>query len=532
MEIEVKYTISDDQVFANLKSLSAVGKFSVSPGHLVTFCDTYYDTASSHLLAAGYALRFRQYDGQVVLSLKSLTPSVDNIHKREETEIQASELSIDHPSIWPDTALRDRVWRITGGDNLIPLFVLYQQRFLRYVETQNQRIAEMSLDRMHCYKGDSTINYMGLEVELTDSGTEDNLKKIIKKLEQAFELIPEKRSKYEVAMAFSQVPPELQSNVHLDEVPLPEISWHDSMPAAAFKIFRYHFEVMKQNETGTYRGEDTDYLHDMRVAIRRMRTAYTVFQPYINEDVMQPYLKVLKKTGKVLGAVRDLDVFRENFEVYISQSADQNLFSTVISAWNTAYIAARGKLLKYLSSDRYILFKESFDASLTQAVDSCSQNPAVADKLWQTLDEQRQRCLSYAVDMQQLQLIPMHQYHQLRIYMKHFRYSIEYFRNILGEAGEQTIKETKVVQNHLGALQDAIVAQKYVRTVLQWGSWHAPEQPHTLIPTLQRKSKDVEQYLTSIENSIDQLVDTFPEVWKHFTDFLSNQHLHSGKRFR
>ena len=233
-----------------------------------------------------------------------------------------------------------------------------------------------------------------------------------------------------------------------------------------------------------------------------------------------------------MGAVRDLDVFRENLETYIGKSADQNVYSTVISAWNAAYIAARGELLRYLASDRYIHFKESFDHVLNQAVDSCPYSPAVADQFWQTLDEQRQRCLLYAADMQQLQPVPMQQYHQLRIYLKHFRYSIEYFRNILGEAGEQTIKETKVVQNHLGALQDAIVAQKYVRTVLQWGSWHAPEQLHTLIPTLQRKSKDVEQYLTSIENSIDQLVDTFPEVWKHFTDFLSNQHLHSGKRFR
>ena len=181
MEIEVKYRIPDDQVFSDLKNLPAVGKCSISAGQLVTLHDSYYDTEKSHLLAAGFALRQRQYVNQVVLSLKALTPAIDNVHKREEFEMQAPGIILDQPDTWPDKVFRERLWRITGGLNLIPLFTLVQQRFHRNVSRNDMDIAEMCIDRLRCQSGDTEITYNGLEIELTESGTEQDLQKIRKR---------------------------------------------------------------------------------------------------------------------------------------------------------------------------------------------------------------------------------------------------------------------------------------------------------------------------------------------------------------
>ncbi len=78
--------------------------------------------------------------------------------------------------------------------------------------------------------------------------------------------------------------------------------------------------------------------------------------------------------------------------------------------------------------------------------------------------------------------LPLHHFHQLRINLKHYRYCVEYFRNILGVTGEEIIAEMKLIQDHLGTLQDAVVAHKQITSVLHWGMWHAPQQPYTLIP--------------------------------------------------
>jgi CHAD domain-containing protein len=519
MEIEAKYRIPDNRTYIKLKSLVSVGKFTISPGHLLKFHDTYFDTEERKLWNAGLVLRKRQYDDQVVVTLKSLTPPLDTIHRREEVEMKVPGIKIDQLNTWPDMAFSNRIWHITGGSDLVPIFSLHQHRFERDIIRNGVIVAELCIDQMQCRSGDSDITYSGLEVELTGGGTEQDLEKILKKLENTFDLIPEKASKLEVALSYAQVPGILTYTT--SEIEPPDITLDDSMATAALKTFRYHFEMMKKNDAGSYRGDDIEYVHDMRVAVRRMRTAYRVFEPYLDQEEMRPFLKTLKKTGRTLGVVRDLDVFRDNLEEHARKNRIQLGSSTLSATWNTAYINARCELIDYLESRRYQEFREEFSLYIDRVLLTCSSRPTVSESLWQTLENQKQQCTSYYRQIEKLVPVPMYGFHQLRIYLKHFRYTIEYFRNILGETGEQTITQTKVVQDHLGALQDAVVAQKCIRSVLQWGAWYPPQQPYTLIPAVIKHSADVERYLSDIEISIDQLTSAFSEVWRNFTDFLA-----------
>jgi CHAD domain-containing protein len=434
-------------------------------------------------------------------------------------------ISIDQPETWPDITFRDLILRITDAENLVPLFVINQERYLRNVKSEGLCIAEYCVDHFQCKRAGTAIKIMVLEIELKESGSIENLKKIAKKLERKYKLHSEIRSKYEIALAFTQIPSALLTHTERVNLEPSDIGFQDSMTTAAYKTLRYHFEVMEQNESGAYRGEDIEFVHDMRVAVRRMRTACRVFAPYLDMDGLEPFLKDLKKTGRMLGAVRDMDVFRENFEQY---AIDHHLAlgdSTLSASWNTAYINARNDLLRYLGSNRYMQFKVSFNRYLHQVIESCAELPKVSDDLWRLLDQYQQCCITYFNDFEQLESVPLFHYHQLRIYMKYFRYSIEYFRNLLGEKGEETITETKKIQDHLGTLQDAVVAKKYATAVLHWGSWLPPKQPYTLIATVRKPTKDVEAYLSYTQAAINQLTVSFPAVWKSFIDFLAGNPL-------
>jgi triphosphatase len=288
--------------------------------------------------------------------------------------------------------------------------------------------------------------------------------------------------------------------------------------------FGYHLDIMQQNEAGAFRGEDIEYIHDMRVAVRRMRTAYRIFKPYINADI-QPYLKTLKKTGRILGMVRDMDVFRENYASYTEQHKVNIATSSVSKAWNVAYISTRNQLLDYLSSNRFLRFRLAFRSYLQNTATAPDDTPLVDTQLGNIILERQQKCVVQYQNITHLQRAPLSYYHQLRIYLKHFRYCIEYFRSVLLEAGEETIEETKVIQDHLGALQDAVVARNHLYAVLQWGSWFAPKQPYTLIPVIQRKGCGTAEYLAHIETTIQKLVTSFPGVWEQFTAFLSMNRL-------
>ena len=103
----------------------------------------------------------------------------------------------------------------------------------------------------------------------------------------------------------------------LEVLEKPGLKADDTMAEAARKTLLYHLQKMMLHEPGTRDGEDPEELHDMRVATRRMRAAMRVFEDYLAMAQFKPFLKVMRETGRELGAVRDLDVFMIKTQAYI-----------------------------------------------------------------------------------------------------------------------------------------------------------------------------------------------------------------------
>ena len=53
-------------------------------------------------------------------------------------------------------------------------------------------------------------------------------------------------------------------------------------------------------------------LHDMRVAVRRMRTAAKIFGRFLAPDEFRPFARELRALGRGLGPVRDMDVILDH----------------------------------------------------------------------------------------------------------------------------------------------------------------------------------------------------------------------------
>jgi CHAD domain-containing protein len=112
------------------------------------------------------------------------------------------------------------------------------------------------------------------------------------------------------------------------------------------------------------------------------------------------------------------------------------------------------------------------------------------------------------------------QLHALRIEFKKFRYTLEYFREILGEGSNHAINELKQLQDHLGELHDADVACQLVRGFLK--KWDE-EQIHKPIPERLNPAPIV-IYLAYLHSQRYRLIATFPELWRKFNrpDFRQN----------
>ncbi len=141
----------------------------------------------------------------------------------------------------------------------------------------------------------------------------------------------------------------------------PGIEPDDAMSEAGRKTFRFHFRRMLYNEPGTRLGQDPEALHDMRVATRRMRAAFRVFGGYYDKSAA-PYEKSLRRTGRMLGAVRDLDVFRQKILSYLEAlpEAQRDSLNPLLGVLETRREAARQEMLDYLDGKKYAHFKERF----------------------------------------------------------------------------------------------------------------------------------------------------------------------------
>jgi CHAD domain-containing protein len=112
---------------------------------------------------------------------------------------------------------------------------------------------------------------------------------------------------------------------------------------------------------------------------------------------------------------------------------------------------------------------------------------------------------------------PLTRLHALRIACKRLRYTLEFFEEVLGPDTKALIKEIVTLQDHLGDLQDAVVASGILRDFLTYGTWGhdavdepPPDQEAPIV------APGVAEYLAAKQLELQHLLDTFPKAWQHF----------------
>ena len=259
----------------------------------------------------------------------------------------------------------------------------------------------------------------------------------------------------------------------------PDIQPSDTMTEAAVKTLRFHLAKMLEHEEGTRLGEDPEELHDMRVSTRRMRMALRVFADYLDPDVLRPVLKGLRRTGRTLGAVRDLDVFNEKTQVYLDGLPDERAgdLDGLLEAWKAERDKQREHLVTYLDGKRYRRFVATTTELLEGPVEALAPQNIVTprpQRVAQVLPGvlYKDMAVVWAFEGQLGGLeTPLPRFHALRKACKGLRYTLEFFEDVLGPGARPLIKRVKGLQDHLGDLQDAVVTSGVLRDYLTWGTW-------------------------------------------------------------
>jgi CHAD domain-containing protein/inorganic triphosphatase YgiF len=287
----------------------------------------------------------------------------------------------------------------------------------------------------------------------------------------------------------------------------------DSMGEAGRKVLRYHLQSMLEHERGTRAGENIEELHDMRVATRRMRAAFRVFGPYFKAQAIRPYLSGLRRAARALGGVRDLDVFMEKASAYLERLPPEQAhdLDPLIGVWEAQRDQARVRMAAYLDSAKYQDFVQAFQVfveSPGSGLRTRTEVPPVPILVAHVAPE-----LIYArwAGVQAfgplLEGAPIALLHALRIECKRLRYALEFFREVLGPDAKMVIEEVVRLQDHLGDLHDADVANHILSDFLF-------ASPGTVSDRL--LAPGVVAYLAIKQRELQVLIESFPEAWASF----------------
>jgi CHAD domain-containing protein len=282
----------------------------------------------------------------------------------------------------------------------------------------------------------------------------------------------------------------------------------DPLAEAGRKILRFHFARMLDREAGTRSGEDVEDLHRMRVATRRMRAAWRLFGDAYRRKAERRYVRELRAVASSLGAVRDLDVLLENLAAYVAAhpAEEGEALQPLATAWQDQREAARRRMVVMLDSPAYRHFVDDYldfvetESAAARPVDATEPSrvrDTATSRIWSAYEQVR----AYDATLAWADVATIH---QLRIASKRLRYSLEFFREVLGAEAGPLIERVTRLQDHLGLLNDADVAARLAREFLVASA--ARLSPPTI--------EAVGRYLGARDRDVARLRRSLPAAWR------------------
>jgi len=241
----------------------------------------------------------------------------------------------------------------------------------------------------------------------------------------------------------------------------------DPIAEAGRKIFARQLRRMLSHEAGSRTGDDIESVHQMRVAIRRMRSLFNLIGPHYRRKTVAEYERGLREIARALGAIRDLDVLILDMQVFGAElpPESQDALDSVVATLEERRSASRIRLNKHFDSKRYARFVRRF-RRLTKRAGRGARKVKQEETPHQLrhvlpllLHAGLARVKAYDAVLPAADDATLH---ALRVEYKQLRYALEFFQPILGSSSATFLAQVKAMQEILGRINDIAVFIEYV----------------------------------------------------------------------
>ena len=304
-----------------------------------------------------------------------------------------------------------------------------------------------------------------LEAEIIE-GSETALASMAQLISDIFHYPKATKTKLEMAIQQLKIEPLVKK--------VPEnlkVKLDDRLDTALKKILAVEFRWLEEQLPGAISDRDPEFVHQARVATRRMRSALILFHNAIPETTAVYFEDRLKWLGGLFGEVRDLDVFIINLTGYkgmiesFSKKKRKTLESLVVKQRRIPLKA----LSDALKSRRFQNFESRMTKFLAEPCVDCQELPTAMKPIREVAPPAITQKFDSVIEQSKKTLAnpKLNEFHALRIQMKRLRYTFEFLAPPYGGAFDDIIHRTVEIQDCLGELQDTVFNQKLITHILE-----------------------------------------------------------------
>jgi CHAD domain-containing protein len=235
-------------------------------------------------------------------------------------------------------------------------------------------------------------------------------------------------------------------------------------PVAVANMLAQFAAVIDDNVAGTIAAIDIEFLHDLRVAVRRTRSILKLAGDVLPANLAERFQPEFKWLGDLTTPVRDLDVYLlelDNMAAGLA-SADPHDLDPFRSFLVRHRTAERRRLVRGLRSQRFKQVMSDWRDELAKVAADSHGGPAAASLARQRIERAFRKVVRRGKRITADS--PSEHVHELRKRCKELRYLLEVFRPLFADAQYRPlIKELKALQDTLGDFQDGEVQREAVR---------------------------------------------------------------------
>jgi len=455
VETELKLRISPESL-ARLKRHALLKSYAVTRPVTRRLYNIYFDTPKLALHQARIALRLRRVGRQWIQTLKGGGSIRAGLHQRNEWEVNVRRPELDFTSSEVDW---DAYLPHSLRKKLHPVFVTDFSRSTRILSYPdgNSGYAEIELcmDQGQISTQQLGVPLCEIELELKSGNPRQLFELALEMLEIVpleLEVVNKAEYGYRLLSGYTGTPVKAGA---------PVVAGDEQLDAVLQMLLWSCLQHLQANLRGAMASDDAEYLHQMRVALRRLRVVLRMAEKLHADEQLAALNSEVAALCNALGKIREWDVFIAQTLVPIchrmaGHAGLQAMLANGMRQRAECYVSLRSDS-RARDLQRLIL-RFSIWMNGSYWTQFGSEAPQARDFATRRLGKLAER---FARAVKETNSIDAEQLHTVRILAKKLRYSTEFFAGYYHKKHTRSFLEAlSSIQEVLGQINDVAVAHR------------------------------------------------------------------------